>query len=50
MFPLPSAHSNQLSVYLEYRGHETTVRLDMEPVTLHLPSLVCVYLLRAVCP
>ena len=39
-FPLPSAHSDSFSVYVEYKGNETTVRLDVGPVTVHLPSLV----------
>lgn len=39
-FPLPSAHSDSFSVLVEYKAHETTVQLSVDPVTVHLPSMV----------
>ena len=39
-FPLPSGHTDMLDVYVEYHGHETTVRLRVEPFTIHLPTMV----------
>ncbi|XP_019853101.1 PREDICTED: uncharacterized protein KIAA1109-like isoform X3 [Amphimedon queenslandica] len=39
-FPLPSAHSECLSVYVEYKRQETIVKLTVDPITVHLPFLV----------
>ena len=43
-FPLPSAHTDMLDIYVEYRGNETTVRMRVEPFTVHLPTLVSMQL------
>ena len=39
-FPLPSACSDLFSIIVNYSEHETTVRLYLDSVTVHLPSMV----------
>ena len=41
-FPLPTACTSLFSVYVEYVGHETTVRLHVDPLTVQVPSMVSV--------
>ena len=43
-FPLPSGHTDMLDVYVQYSGNETTVRLRVDPFTVHLPTLVSVFM------
>jgi hypothetical protein len=37
--PLPTGHSDSFTVYVEYKRNEIIVKLNVEPVTIHLPSL-----------
>lgn len=39
-FPLPSASTDLLKVYVEYIDLETKVWLRVDPATVHLPSMV----------
>lgn len=39
-FPLPTACTSLFSVDVVYVGHETTVRLHVDPLTVQLPSMV----------
>lgn len=45
-FPLPSAHTDMLDVYVEYYGNETRVRLQVDPFTAHLPTLVSGFMIQ----
>ena len=39
-FPLPSGRTDLFSVHVDYVAHETRVLLHVDPVTVHLPSMV----------
>ena len=41
-FPLPTACTSLFSVQVVYVGHETTVRLHVDPLTVQVPSVVSV--------
>ena len=39
-FPLPSLCTDVLSVHVEYVASETKVRLHVDPLSVHVPSMV----------
>ena len=39
-FPLPSASTDLLKIYVEYLDHETKVWLRVAPATVHIPAMV----------